>query len=62
MQDLRRTWARQAWEAGVSIEDICTILGHRDTKTTYRYIGVQLDDGRRAMKTLYDHRRGASQR
>lgn len=38
--------------AGVPIEDIARIFGHRDTKTTLRYLGLDYDDMSDAM-TLY---------
>ena len=37
---LRRTGARACLEAGGSIEDVCTMLGHADTKTTMLYLGI----------------------
>jgi len=51
--DLRRTWARTAWEIGVPIETIAMILGHRDTKTTLRYIGANADHANEAMQKLH---------
>lgn len=50
---LRRTWARQAWEFGVKVEVISFILGHRDTKTTLKYIGVEGDHAKDGMKQIY---------
>jgi integrase len=41
---LRRTGARNLWECGVRIETIAEILGHAETRTTMRYIGVQITD------------------
>ncbi|MGA1866398.1 MAG: tyrosine-type recombinase/integrase [Thermoplasmatota archaeon] len=54
--DLRRTWARQAYEWGVEILAISMILGHRDTKTTLRYIGAPVDEMREAMNIVYQRR------
>ena len=51
--DLRRTWARQAWEYKVDIATISFILGHRDTKTTLKYIGVDGDHAREGMTQLH---------
>jgi len=38
--DLRRTYARQLYEAGMDILAIRDNLGHADSKTTLKYIGV----------------------
>jgi len=54
--DLRRTWARQGWEYGVPVETLATILGHRDTRETLRYIGAPVDNLRSALKTIYEKR------
>jgi integrase len=54
--DLRRTWARQAWEFGVELTVISFILGHRDTKTSLRYIGIQGDHAREGMAQVYKAR------
>jgi len=40
---LRRTYATIASESGVDITVICKALGHADIRTTYRYIGVDVD-------------------
>lgn len=56
--DLRRTWARTAWEIGIPIESIAQVLGHRDTKTTLRYIGAEIKHTREAMQKMYAHRSG----
>lgn len=42
--DLRRTCGRLMYHAGVRIEVIGRIFGHTDTKTTIRYLGLDLDD------------------
>lgn len=41
--DLRRTYARIGYEAGIPIEQISKLLGHASIETTKRYIGVQVD-------------------
>lgn len=51
--DLRRTWARTAWEVGIPTETISLILGHNDTKTTLRYIGVHAEHAREAMRQIH---------
>lgn len=56
MHDLRRTWARQAFELKVPYESIGYILGHRDPRQTLRYIGVDVDHGREAVQIVADHR------
>ena len=38
----RRSGARFLWEDGIPVETISAILGHSDTKTTMRYIGVDV--------------------
>jgi len=42
--DLRRTGGRLMYKAGVPIEKISKILGHRDIKTTIEYLGLNIDD------------------
>lgn len=37
--DLRRTFGRTAWFAGVPLETIKDMLGHEDTKTTVLNLG-----------------------
>lgn len=54
--DLRRTWGHMAWEAGVEIEKIATIYGHKDIRTTLKYIGVNYDNMTSAMKRIYQFR------
>jgi integrase len=46
--DLRRTYARRLYEAGVDLVAIQQNLGHADIKTTLRYIGALDADRRRA--------------
>lgn len=41
--DLRRTYAQLAHEAGVSIAQICRLLGHASIATTQRYLNLELD-------------------
>ncbi len=41
--DLRRSYAQTGFEAGVSLTQISTLLGHSDVKTTQRYLNLALD-------------------
>lgn len=41
--DLRRTFAQLAYEAGVPITQISTLLGHSSVATTQRYLNLALD-------------------
>jgi integrase len=50
--DLRRTYARLLYEAGVDLVAIQQNLGHADVKTTLTYIGT-LDAGRRRAPAIY---------
>jgi len=50
--DMRRTFGRQLWERGVKIEVISKLMGHSESKTTIRYLGLDLDDMREAIQTL----------
>ena len=43
--DLRRTFAQLGYEAGVSITQISTLLGHANLETTQRYLNLQIDLG-----------------
>jgi integrase len=45
--DLRRTYARRCYDAGMDILAIRDNLGHADHKTTLAYIGVQEMDTRK---------------
>jgi len=45
--DLRRTYARRLYETGVDLVAIQQNLGHADTKTTLRYIGMLDADARK---------------
>ncbi len=49
--DLRRTYARRLYDAGVDLVVIQQNLGHADLKTTMRYIGI-LDEQTRAPMVL----------
>ncbi|MBN2149784.1 MAG: site-specific integrase [Anaerolineales bacterium] len=42
--DLRRTFARNAYDNGAALPKIQLILGHVDVKTTMKYIGAEVDD------------------
>ena len=46
----RRTFGRTMYRAGVPVPTISKILGHDSTEVTLRYIGVDLDDMRKAME------------
>ena len=46
---LRRTFGKNLYGVGVKVPTIATILGHEDTKTTMRYLGIDLDDMSEAM-------------
>lgn len=50
--DLRRTYARRLYEAGVDLVAIQQNLGHADVKTTLGYIGT-LDASRRRAPAIY---------
>lgn len=50
--DLRRTYARRLYEAGVDLLAIQQNLGHADHKTTLGYIGT-LDASRRRAPAIY---------
>ena len=50
--DLRRTYARRLYEAGVDLLAISSNLGHADTKTTLNYIG-ELDGSARRPPSVY---------
>ena len=50
--DLRRTFGRSLWEAGVKIEVISAQMGHESIETTRRYLGINLIDQAEAMTLL----------
>ncbi|MCC6607871.1 MAG: site-specific integrase [Anaerolineae bacterium] len=41
--DLRRTYARIGYDAGIDIGQISKLLGHASIATTQRYLGLQID-------------------
>lgn len=51
--DLRRTYARRLYEAGVDLNRIRQNLGHSDIKTTLGYIG-ELDAAQRRPPAIFD--------
>lgn len=51
--DLRRTYARRCYEAGMSVEAIKQNLGHTDINTTLGYIG-ELDSGHRQPPQIFE--------
>mgnify|MGYP000887685724 CR=1 FL=1 len=50
--DLRRTCGRMMYRGGVKIEEIARIFGHSDTRTTMRYLGLDMEDMSSAMGRL----------
>ena len=55
---LRRTFGRRLFHAGVPLESISKILGHEDAQTTYKYLGLNMDDMTSAFDKLreFDNR------
>ena len=49
---LRRTCGRTAWMHGVPIEKISYMMGHEDTRTTRRYLALNLEDVRSVISVL----------
>lgn len=49
---LRRTFGRELFRSGVSIEVIATLYGHTSTSVTMQYLGLNLDDMTDAMKKM----------
>lgn len=60
--DLRRTFGRRLYLAGVDIETVAKFLGHESTVESLRYIGVNLDDMEKGMELLrkYDAKMGVN--
>ena len=54
---LRRTFGRTLFHAGVRIETISKIMGHDDTVTTIKYLGVNLDDMEEAIELHSDYQK-----
>lgn len=48
--DLRRTCGRMMYRSGVKIEHIVKIFGHEDTRTTIKYLGLDIEDMSNAMR------------
>ena len=46
---------RRMYRAGVKVEEIGSILGHSDNKTTLGYLGLEHDDLSDAMETYYQY-------
>lgn len=46
---LRRTFGREMYYSGVSVETIARLLGHSQTTTTLEYIGISIDNMTEAM-------------
>ncbi|HPD08928.1 MAG TPA: site-specific integrase, partial [Methanomassiliicoccales archaeon] len=53
--DLRRTFGRRMFRSGVPIEEISSILGHEEIKTTLKYLGLEHDDLTHAMKKAFEY-------
>jgi len=53
--DLRRTCGREMYFARVEIEKIAHILGHTDTKTTMKYLGLEFMDMDESMSAYFEH-------
>jgi integrase len=49
---LRRTCGRVAWLHGVPLEKISYLLGHEDTRTTRKYLALNLEDVRSVIGVL----------
>ena len=49
---LRRTFGREMYYSGVSVETIARIMGHQSTMQTLEYIGITSDDMRTAMDSF----------
>lgn len=47
---LRRTFGRELYRSGVPIAVISTIMGHKSTEQTMKYLGLELDDMAKAME------------
>jgi site-specific recombinase XerD len=55
--DLRRTYARRLFDAGVGVVAIQQNMGHSDLKTTLAYVGI-LDADQRRPPAVYDFNNG----
>lgn len=49
---LRRTFGRELFRSGVSIEIIATIYGHESTQVTMLYLGLNMDDMTSALNKM----------
>ena len=56
---LRRTFARTLFEDGIKLEVISNILGHDSIETTIKYLGINFEHKRAAMKAFSLRRGGA---
>lgn len=50
--DIRRTFATTLWNRGVSLLTIKALLGHKSIMTTERYLGVKIEEERKAIMSL----------
>jgi len=58
---LRRTGCRLAYHAKVDIELIREAMGHKDIKTTYRYMGITVDELAHGQEKVSDYLRSIEQ-
>ena len=49
--DLRRTYARLGYDAGINIAQVSKLLGHANIATTQKYLGIEID----LSDTISDH-------
>lgn len=52
--DLRRTYGRLLWKAGVKLETISAMLGHSSVDVTLEYLGINLSDQEEAMQRFQE--------
>jgi integrase len=50
---LRQTLGRSCWLVGIPLETIKDLLGHEDTKTTIKYLGININDKSGTMSQLF---------
>jgi integrase len=52
LHDLRHQAATNFIRSGLSLEETGKLLGHREPKTTYRYVNIDVGTARRAAENL----------
>ncbi len=57
--DLRRTFGRSLWKAGVKVEVISPMMGHLSIDQTIEYLGIRESDQEEAMSRLSEWQSGA---